>query len=377
MKRESHGPAQSLEMLRGLLATYVLIGHARWLLWAGHTPWLVSAPAWWEYPLAYGGALFRFGREAVLVFFALSGFFIHLSSASAVAPAAEPFSTARFYRRRAHRLVPPYVFALVATVVLDAIGRRHFPLLYAAHTGDALLDATMASGGFSTASVVPALFMLPSAAMHDFGSNGPLWSLAYEVVYYAMYPGWLWLRSRSWAAAVIAVPLVCVLGLARLPQPFAASVAQHYPIWIGGAVLAEAVRRLPRGAWPRTVAVAAGVIAFAAYLLADSLVVRVFAAVLFASATVYCFATLRFEAQPLSRVFAYLGTRSFSIYIMHFPFIALLSAAHFELYGARPLNGWLAVAGALLAIVMSCASFWACERHFLHRRPIYEESAAP
>jgi len=31
---------RSLDVLRGLVATYVLLGHARWLLWTGHAAWI-------------------------------------------------------------------------------------------------------------------------------------------------------------------------------------------------------------------------------------------------------------------------------------------------------------------------------------------------
>lgn len=87
-----------------------------------------------------------------------------------------------------HRLVTPYFFALLLTVILDQIGRYLYPILYLHQTGDVLLDTIFLNKDFSLEAILPAVFILPSSAGKDFGSNGPLWSLAYETVYYAIYP---------------------------------------------------------------------------------------------------------------------------------------------------------------------------------------------
>ncbi len=205
---------RALDVLRGLLAVYVVFGHARWLLWAGHSAWLQSPHSFWEIPLAYGSTLLRFGHEAVMVFFVLSGFFIHLRFAEqAAASKSSTFSAGAFYQRRWHRLAMPYFAVLVVTLVLDAIGREWFPRLYLAQTGDALLDMNFARKDFSAAAVMPAIFCLPSSWGKDFGSNGPLWSLGYEVVYYAVYPMWLWLRHKGVLPAVAGGLLVWGAGV--------------------------------------------------------------------------------------------------------------------------------------------------------------------
>jgi peptidoglycan/LPS O-acetylase OafA/YrhL len=110
---------RALDALRGLLAVYVLDGHARWLRWAGHREWLASSPSTWELPLGYASALLRYGHEAVLVFFVLSDFFVHLRGAGQMAVSQTvSFSALRFYQRRWHRLGIPFLTAL-APVVSD------------------------------------------------------------------------------------------------------------------------------------------------------------------------------------------------------------------------------------------------------------------
>jgi peptidoglycan/LPS O-acetylase OafA/YrhL len=364
----------NLDALRGLLAVYVALGHCRWLLWGGHTAWLAAPHAAWEAAAVYALATLRYGREAVMVFFVLSGFFIHFRS-------AEPHSAARFhagsfYRRRWHRLAPPYFFALAVTLVCDLIGRTWWPTLYVAQAGDPLLDATFGRGEYSPSSVVPAVLLLPSALGRDFGSNGPLWSLAFEAVYYAVYPAWLWVRRRSWAAAFVAIPTLCLLPALSPVSAFPITVLMHYPIWLVGALLAE--RLVGVGVPQRAVAIGAAMFAggVALYLLAVPAIVMVIAAVVFGAGLVLAFGGAPSRDKVLWPLFEQLGVRSYTIYIVHFPFLVLLSAYVIETFGQRPLHGWLAAAGGMMSIAAGCACFEACERHFLHSR-YRDTSAAP
>jgi peptidoglycan/LPS O-acetylase OafA/YrhL len=67
-----------LDVLRGFAALYVMIGHAVWLLWVGYHPYLATGG---HRALAYASELTRFGHQAVLLFFLLSGFCIHYRQA--------------------------------------------------------------------------------------------------------------------------------------------------------------------------------------------------------------------------------------------------------------------------------------------------------
>ena len=39
-----------------------------------------------------------------------------------------------------------------------------------------------------------------------------------------------------------------------------------------------------------------------------------------------------------------------------------------EILGKRPLNGWLAIFGAILTLLVTHLCFLSCERYFLHTR---------
>ena len=363
---------RNLDALRGILAVYVAIGHCRWLLWGGHATWLSSPHQSWEAAPAFASAAFRYGREAVMVFFVLSGFFIHYQAARAQSRRLNP---AQFYRRRWHRLAPPYFFALAVTLALDAVGRTLWPALYQSQTGDALLDDTFALGGYSAAAVGPAVVLLPSSLGRDFGSNGPLWSLAFEAVYYVVYPAWLWIRRRSAAAAFGLIPVLCVASALLPPAGFLSSVSLHYPIWLAGAVIAErlaAAGTSSRQAWVGAAMFLGGALL---YVSVGNVFSAVLSALLFGSGVVMLFAATSLPATMLTAA-EFLGIRSYTIYIVHFPLLALLSAWVIATYGARPLHGWLALGGAVACVLFGCLCFQACERYFLHSR-YRDESAAP
>ena len=109
-----------LHSLRGLCAFYVVIFHAKYVLWSGGTEYLKAHPraAWGvlDY-MAFGfDLLSSAGYEMVIFFFALSGFFIRYAQLRKHrAPLA-------FYRNRIVRIYPPYLISvLLACLVLTLL----------------------------------------------------------------------------------------------------------------------------------------------------------------------------------------------------------------------------------------------------------------
>ncbi len=74
-----------LDGLRAIAAVYVMIGHARWLLWEGYTNGYTQHPASYSSAdkfLMYFFSMFKYGHQFVMLFFVLSGFVIHLNYAN-------------------------------------------------------------------------------------------------------------------------------------------------------------------------------------------------------------------------------------------------------------------------------------------------------
>jgi len=362
---------RSLDVLRGLVATYVDLGHCRWLLWAGQGAWIKVHHGLPANLLALASSSLRYAHAAVMIFFVLSGFFIHLRAAPALAAGSTvKFNSGEYLKRRAHRLVAPYAFALLVTIAADMVGRHFFPTLYEARTGDSLLDYNFARKVYTPSSILPALVLLPDSLGFDFGTNGPLWSLAYEVVYYLLYPAWLYLRRFGFMTGYGTGLILGALTL-WIPQvQFLSPVLLCYPVWLAGAALAEI---LSRGFHVGFVSLLAGVAAlagFAGLQLSLPPFVTILVYVLFGSAIVCLFACLpeRFAASRWHRLGEELGIRGYSIYILHFPLVVLISACAIDRWGGRPLSGWLATGGALLVLGLCLLGFQICERHFLHAR---------
>ena len=364
---------RSLDALRGILAIYVLVGHARWLLWSGMSVWQESSHPLWCKLIVLASAGFRYGHEAVMIFFALSGFFIHLKSAnSLVSNQPINLSLSQFLKRRLHRLAPPYFYALIFTFIIDYLGFHLYPTLYTATTGDPLLDANFSRKGYSLESVLPAILILPSSLGKDFGTNGPLWSLAYEIVYYLLYPFWLKVRTKF---GFYVYPIILSLSLvfSIFPNSFISSVLAHYPIWLGGAALAELVirfpsfKRLTKFIAPLTLA-----ISFLALNLWSSplLLISILIYIVFSCSVLLMFLALpkRVYLTQIHQAFEMLGLQSYTIYICHFPLITFISAWSINVLGERPLDGYLAIFGVLITLVWCRISFLLCESKFLHSR---------
>lgn len=194
-----------LEALRGVAALYVFAGH------------VIIARLGVQHGLL--SFVFRFGQEAVMLFFLLSGFVIFYS-----------FSTGKdqtfkgYFRRRWLRIYPIFIFALFVTWILSGI-----------RTGES-----------TWLSLIGNLFMLqdfsfgkPGVWVDTFCGNSPLWSLSYEWWFYMMfYPLFTYIgpRKRRWVAIAIATAGLSV-GLA-LPNQIA-RFALYFVIWWSGAEMAR------------------------------------------------------------------------------------------------------------------------------------------
>ncbi len=177
-----------LDLVRVLAAGAVFLSHASW---HDHTGGLL-----WQ----LGGI----GREAVDVFFVLSGFVI--------AHAAARGDARGFALGRVARVASVAVPALALTAGLDAVGRAARPELYQGFCCGAEPFAFLRNvvRGMWWGHVSP-------------GSNVPWWSLRYEVCYYAVF-GCLVFAPRPWGVAAAA-------GLLAAAGP---GIAMLFPLWLLG-----------------------------------------------------------------------------------------------------------------------------------------------
>ncbi|HKX78532.1 MAG TPA: acyltransferase [Novosphingobium sp.] len=165
------------------------------------------------------------GHLGVMVFFVLSGYVIRFV-ADGHHKGPRDYLEARWAR-----INSVFLPVLVATVVLDLIGARFAPELYARFPD---IDAAHLVG--YTPFFITFLYQNSVHEMRWF-SNGPLWSIAYEVWYYIVFWAFFYFRGR--------VRLI-LTGLSLLLAGY--QILLLMPLWLSGCLVykqREATDRLP------------------------------------------------------------------------------------------------------------------------------------
>ncbi|HEY8226656.1 MAG TPA: acyltransferase [Pyrinomonadaceae bacterium] len=227
---------RSIDALRGIAAMGVVLYHA--VEQGGR----ILPDNLLRYPVKLIQLVSSFGYIGVFLFFVISGFCIHLQWARAQATGQQtivPFGA--FWKRRIHRLYPPYIIALALYLLLTAwtssINISHF-FIY---------------------DVVMHFLMLHNLDPHTcYSINGVFWTLAIEEQLYLAYFLLLFIRRRWGWTTTLGVCLLARLGWmifshvvwrktgVGIPVPEAA--ASHWFTWALGAIGVEAmfgVIRLP------------------------------------------------------------------------------------------------------------------------------------
>jgi len=148
---------KKLEALRGFAAVYVLLHHIS-------SSYLGLKTTIWGFP-------FRFGQEAVIAFFLLSGFVIHYASSRNTKNNFRTYLVKRF-----RRIYPVFILALVLAYAISSWNAGHLINTHDVWTSLAgnlamLQDHSGRPGGWFA----------------PFSENMPLWSLSYEWWFYMMY----------------------------------------------------------------------------------------------------------------------------------------------------------------------------------------------
>lgn len=369
-----------LDGVRGLAALYVLVFHARWLLWEGFAEGFVQHPERYSLPakaVAYASLAFYYGHQAVILFFVLSGFVIHLRYAKAqvsgIAGAQdqrsfEAFGLRGYLIRRIRRIFPVLIFALAITYGLDTVGRSLGYAVYPGQTRYSLINAV--GSEFGAARLLAGLALIPGAP--EWGSNLPLWSLRYEWFFYLLYPA-LWLiRRRSLFVATALILLLCLLTFARglWAWPLGGPLRLTFSlliIWWFGALLAEcyvkAARRILRRVAPLSLLIIPLLFSVEPFIVLDETVRDILWGVAFTGFLAwllsdYAGAPVRAARRSLERV-AWLGSFSYTLYAIHFPILFFLSGFLISRSadGSLPADyPWIIAGSGLCLVVASVAA---------------------
>ena len=190
-----------LDLVRFIAALFVFFTHASWQQSSGGLLWQLG-----------------FGREAVDVFFVLSGFVIgHVVETHERSPLAYAVA-------RAARLYSVALPALALTFVLDRIGQPLRPDLYTVWCCDLASPARQYFGSLVFLNEIWSQHAPPGSAL-------PYWSLGFEAWYYVAF-GLAFFAPRPWNLIAAALVLLAV----------GPGIAVLFPLWLLGFYCLSAVR---------------------------------------------------------------------------------------------------------------------------------------
>ncbi len=309
---------RELDAWRGIAASLVFFHHL-----------FVSFPAPFNNlrlysDLAYQVAWFlsELNVAAILLFFVISGFSIHLSAHQLNMARADDINA--YIYRRLKRLLPLYYVALALTLLVGI--------------------ASSSSHDYSARVLIGNLFFLQTPASDrgnwfvPYGGNYPLWSLSFEMFFYVCYPLISrYLGNRNTASCDFVgygtlIALGCsILGFVLytlMPNPLAL-FASHFIIWYTGVVLAEAYlgKVDSRFAFGVIAALFCGA-ALASSAVKSTVISLICMGSLIAVALIAFFIipprfkeTLKAAAKPIVFIFTPVGYCSYAIYLFHQPLI--------------------------------------------------------
>lgn len=353
MARPADRRLPALDGLRGLAALVVLVSH---LVMAG-APALADSIL---FGIPMDGVLGRLavtplavvwaGPELVVVFFVLSGFVLTRALRDRAVPAAA------FLAGRAVRLYLPAWGSLVVGAALVALVPRSPALAPAESAGRWLFDLARPLGAERFAHDV-ALVTGADPRKGEGTLNAVLWSLRWEVLFSLALP--VILVARRWVARM-AVPIALAAILA-VDHGAGRPALMYLPPFAIGVLLALHEARL--WAWRaelrgRGAGLAVGLTA--CLLSADLWLDRTVqgagpaGALVLAGATLAVIVPLVYESVEralTTRPMAWLGSRSFSLYLVHLPIVVAFA------YGLRlPSFGVLALT-AVPAVLLAAEAF--------------------
>jgi peptidoglycan/LPS O-acetylase OafA/YrhL len=362
-----------LHCLRGFCAFYVLVYHAKYVLWSGGRAYLATSPlkTWsaGQYLAFAFDMLSSAGFEMVISFFVLSGFFIRY------AQLRKHRAMGAFYVNRLVRIYPPYLASLALSAVALFIIARFVPQMLTT-AGNRELNSSLQVAWYDLQHLtwdgtLRTLVFLPVKGAIYFGYNSVYWSLLPEALFYLVVPLAFW-RIRQY---YIVSTLLYLVGIATGLMHYSWGPLTDYFLiynfyFATGAAVYDAVTQTEWLAWFRRLPgwLLGGVVGalFVLLLYLSLLEARVFSglvAVLLAVLAVSALLAGRVSQKNLAlRFFHPIGIYSFSLYLCHFPLLLLSCAAMVALTGQIVFYArfyWLFVP----LVTLGCYAFyWMTER---------------
>lgn len=365
-----------LHALRGFCAFYVVIYHAKFILWSGGRAYLEAFPrSTWgigQYVAFLLDLLSSAGYEMVIFFFVLSGFFIRYAQLKRHRPAGA------FYLNRIVRIYPPYLVSLLLAALVLVLLATQVPQVLNPNLdrelNTVLTQAWAELRSFDFWAALRTLVFVRVGELYV-GNNVVYWSLLPEAIFYLLIP--LVFRNVRWylLASVGLYLLGAWLHHSGAGQSEIVHAVLDYNLFfalgtvlydvVTGSNLIERVRRLPR--W-LTLAVLGGLLLaiIGLALLKLKALAALVAGIMAVLSVLVLLAGHVSRQNPLVRVLHRLGIFSFSLYLYHYPLLLLGYGLLVQLTGQLVIYQrvyWLAVP---IVTLLCYGLYWVTERVFIN-----------
>ena len=283
------------------------------------------------------------GHEAVMIFFVLSGFLV--GGLTLKQWRSTGVDLRSYFVQRISRIYTVLIPALCIGFVLDLCGAHFFngshiysnPDAYETNSIKLDIAAHLTSFAF-----IANVFMLEGSggSAPVLGSNGPLWSLAYEWWYYCIFAatagGCLLTSKKQACTCLVYVAVLIVL----LPPPLLVWMV----LWLLGILaFTYAESDLPRPPVSVSFLLFAGAVMFSrlnTHNLSNSnaeVTAYISFAYDFSIGITYALLTVSFYRTkivlPFSRIHKHLASFSYSLYLFHFPLLVFAASIGHDLLG--------------------------------------------
>ena len=351
---------KALEGIRGLTAFYVLVHHARLLLTLPYRDGLLTHPEkyeWYDRLMVYLFSFFKFGHEAVIIFFVLSGFVIHLKQADPTFNFGT-FKLLYYLKKRVIRIYPTLLISLALCVLTDYIIYLISPK-----------ENTMIFGKYSLAAFLYNFFLIPEGPI--WGINWPVWSLKHEWFFYLIYPFMLYFSSKSRVVAISIPILLFMIYITGYSIPYIGAASYTLLIWSCGCLLANFyVKSIKSLKWIQFLLMLIIIYPFL-YRKFDSPPIMdvIFGLIAIGFLALVLSERIKIINTILIR-FAWLGTFSYSLYLLHFPLLNVGEAVILNMSpnNQKPYHLWYVLASIFIILPIIYYIYYFTERIAIHQK---------
>lgn len=215
-----------LNFSRWVAALLVVLGHVRAIYFQSYMESCSNAAGRLFYFLT------GFGQESVVIFICLSGYLVGGKLITSFSQ--NQFKVTDFIFNRINRIYIVLIPAIIIGALLDFIGIRYFDFNHIYENAFAFPSCDYSiRDRFAIKNLIATLLMQQTVLTDTFGSNSPLWTLAYECWYYILFPLVL---SVLYIKEKVVIKVLFIISIVIYLLIYNPLILFYFIIWILGAL---------------------------------------------------------------------------------------------------------------------------------------------